>query len=237
MRIKNRQERLLRLWGRIDEQHNSLIAKYLRPQSCVLDIGAGYGSLIHYLTQLGHDAEGIDLDAGEVEIASQLFPGVRIEILNAEHLNEWRPPNFYDAVVLKDCLHHLIGEHNSDAVMVGLRHALKPGGQLIVLDPNPNWILRFARKLIRHHDPEAEFALAKKWVEDGPFVIRSIEYYEVVGLALSGGYVGIELVPAWPPLLDIIQWANHSLSQLVNTIGLGQHLCWRYVFWAEKLPD
>jgi SAM-dependent methyltransferase len=189
------------------------------------------------LNHLGHSAEGIDLDTKEVEIALQLFPNIKIGILNAEDLDQWRPSNFYDAIVFKDCLHHIIGEHNSEAVMVGLCHVLRPGGRLIVLDPNPNWILRLARKLIHHHDPEAQFELAKQWVEHGPFLVRSMEYYEVVGVALSGGYVGIEWVPAWPLLLDTIAWVNHMLSQLVNAIGLGPQLCWRYVFCAEKLSD
>ena len=67
------------------------------------------------------------------------------------------------------------------------------------------------------------------------FAVENISFYEVFGLGLSGGYVGPILVPNVALLHKAVAGANRWASRLVNAVGLGRVLCWRYVIQARKV--
>lgn len=231
MKIDNAHERLNSLWGRIDERHNSLIAEKLRGKR-ILDIGCGYGSLVNYLVARGFEAEGWDHDPESVAVAHELFPGVPVKHVDAER-EATMPANTFDSVVLKDSLHHLAGEGDVDVSFANIRRLLKPGGRIVILDPNPMPILRVARKLARHHDPEATSTFALRLLKEQGFTVGGIRYHETIGLPLSGGYVGVRFVPNVRPLNALVSWANDALSRVANAAGVGASVCWRYVIHAD----
>jgi SAM-dependent methyltransferase len=113
---------------------------------------------------------------------------------------------------------------------------LRPGGRLVVLDPNPNWILRAARVLASHRDFQTPLDEARRVLERYGFRVRSVDFYEVMGLPLSGGYVFKELVPRIRPLHELVAGLNLLLSRLVARAGLGPAICWRYVIAADFDP-
>ena len=102
MHIENAHQRLRSLWGRIDRQHNELIAARLTGKR-VLDVGCGYGSLVAYLSERGYAAEGVDYDSEGVDIAKQIFTHARVRQSNAEDLADY-PDHSFDSIVLKDCM-------------------------------------------------------------------------------------------------------------------------------------
>ena len=232
MKITESYKRLNSLWGVIDHQHNEQIASHISPFSHVLDIGCGYGSLVNYLSEQGYEAEGIDIEKDVIDIAKQLFPHVNVKTMNAEDIDSISGSSF-DVVVLRDALHHLIWEHESERVFQNIRRILKPGGKLVIWDPNPMWILRFARKVIHHIDPQASVEMAKSVLAREKFYIESLSYYEAIGLPLSGGYVGLQLIPNVKVFNTLIAKTNGVLSRLINLAGLGRIFCWRYLFVAH----
>jgi len=232
MKISNPHKRLFSLWGVIDRQHNQLIASKLSGNK-ILDAGCGYGSLVDFLLQKGYEAKGIDFDKASVDIATRLFPNVKITPGDIEILNEYVDSSF-DTIVLKDCLHHLVGDGDVGGSFKNFRRILKNNGRIVILDPNPIWILRLARKLVSHKDPEAELDSTLRLLDKEGFSVKGLEFYETIGIPLSGGYVGIRLVPNRPFLNRIIAGANSVISHLVNQLRLGKYLCWRYLVYADK---
>ena len=231
MKIPDPHERLKSAWGRIDRQHNELIEARLVGNR-ILDVGCGYGSLVGFLSARGYRAEGIDFDSVSIEVARHLFPTAAVHLENAETLKRY-PTASFDSIVLKDALHHLVCEGDFREACNSFRRLLVPGGRVVVLDPNPMLILRLARRAAAHQDvsvgPDQAFAVLR----DNGFEVRGLSYYEILGLPLSGGYVGIRLVPNWAPVNAGLAGLNRVASSLVNALRLGPVLCWRYIIHAD----
>jgi SAM-dependent methyltransferase len=230
MKIANAPERLSSLWGVIDAQHNELIASRIAGPR-VLDIGCGYGSLVNYLVSHGFHAEGWDRDPESISVARRLFPKAPVRLVDAEEpgIVDYR----FDSIVLKDCIHHLAGDGDVQTAFRNIRRLLKPGGRIVILDPNPMWILRAARTLASHVDPEASCAFTLRLLNEQGFEVKGVDYHETIGLPLSGGYVGVRMVPNWRPLNRLIAAANMALSRSANRLGLGPAVCWRYIVHAD----
>lgn len=233
MKIENPHLRLLSLWGHIDRQHNELIASRVIGKR-ILDVGCGYGALVEFLRRRGYDTVGIDFNEACITAGKSLFPQANLRLANAEELNAF-DSDLFDPLVLKDCLHHLVGEGDVRKAFQQFRRILKRQGRIIILDPNPQFILRVARKIIFHLDPEATPELAKSLLVEEGFSVRGLVYYEVLGLALSGGYVGPRLVPNLTFLNRTVAISNRLLSSCVTRLGAGRHICWRYLVYADRL--
>ncbi len=231
MKIAEPEQRLKTAWGRIDRQHNALIAARLAGNR-ILDVGCGYGSLVNYLSTCGFRAEGIDFDPVSIEAARRIFPAAPVHLENAESLNRY-PDASFDSIVLKDALHHLVCEGDFRVASQTFRRLLVPGGRLVVLDPNPMWILRVARRIAAHDDVSVDPQRALSVLSDNGFEVRGIAYYEVLGLPLSGGYVGVRLVPNWAPAIACVAGLNQFASLAANALKLGPQVCWRYVIHAD----
>ena len=234
MKIKEPYKRLSSLWGIIDNQHNKLIATKISG-SRVLDVGYGYGSLADFLKKEGWDAEGIDNDLESYNVAQKLFPNAKLKLMDAKKIGDYYGNGTFDTIVLKDCLHHLVGKDASEVYFLNFRRILKSKGRLVVLDPNPIWILRLVRKLILHKDPEMRLEYALRLLEEEGFRVKGVKFYEMIGLALSGGYVGIRFIPNIKLLNRLVAFINHRASIGINSLGLGPFLCWRYLIYADKI--
>jgi len=91
-----------------------------------------------------------------------------------------------------------------------------------------------ARKLISHEDPECSLKETMDLLAKTGLKVLTRKYYEIFGLPLSGGYVGVRLLPNFGWLNRAVQSMNHSLSVLVNDVKLGSILCWRYLVVATQ---
>ena len=231
MKIADPQMRLRTAWGYIDRQHNELIAARLKGDR-VLDVGCGYGSLVSYLSARGFAAEGIDSDPASIPAAREMFPDASVHLEGAESLSRYQDASF-DSIVLKDALHHLVCEGDFRASCEEFRRVLVPRGRLVVLDPNPMWILRLARRISAHEDVAVGPKRALTVLADNGFEVCGIAYYEVLGLPLSGGYVGLRLVPNLAFCNAAVAMTNRFASSIVNAMKLGRQLCWRYVIHAN----
>jgi SAM-dependent methyltransferase len=232
MNIAAPHRRLDSLWGLIDRQHNELIARHLVGKR-VLDVGCGYGSLVEYLRLSGYDAQGIDFDPASVETAHRLFPEAAVRLENAETMEHYSAGAF-DSIVLKDALHHLVCEGNFRTSSQVFRRLLVPGGRLVILDPNPMWILKAARCLAAHDDVEVSPKRAAAELHQNGFEVGEVEFYEILGLPLSGGYVGVRLAPNLAPINGAVAALNRLASSAANHLGLGRWLCWRYIVHADR---
>lgn len=114
------------LWSRVDNEHNRLIAEELSGCKHILDLGCGYGSLTRYLSAKGFCVHGIDADPVSIEQGRHLFGELSpdtLQVMSADHLEF--PSVTFDAVVMRDTLHHLYEEGDVDRTMSELERVVK----------------------------------------------------------------------------------------------------------------
>lgn len=230
MVIKNPYKRLKSTWGAIDLQHNRIIASEVTGR--VLDIGCGYGSLVNYLSVNGHDALGVDSDKKNIQLAKNLFPNSKFIFDKAENLKSIKN-NYYESIVLKDSLHHII-ESDSKEAFKNFRKKLRKNGTLVILDPNPVLILKIGRKLVSNNCPQISVEEAKAFVTSQGFSVKKIKYFEILGILFSGGYIGYDFTFGYHMTKIVVSKLNEVLSNLTNFVGLGKVFCWRYIIVAKK---
>ena len=95
-----------------------------RPGERILDLGCGDGVLSARLAERGADVLGVDASAAMVEAARSR--GIDARVARAESLSF---ENEFDAVFSNAALHWV---PEADAVLAGIRRALKSGGRLAV---------------------------------------------------------------------------------------------------------
>ncbi len=116
-----------------------------RPGSRVLDVGMGPGWTSLFLARMGASVTGVDLSGKMVEIASKKAQneGVEAEFLCLD-IEETLPENMqeqFDHVFFYDSLHHI---ERTDLAFKHCRDALKPGGSILLNEPN--LLHRFSRE-------------------------------------------------------------------------------------------
>jgi len=238
MRVREPWRRLGTLWGRVDEQHSRLILRHLRGKR-ILAVGCGYGSFVHFMNRqdgyyvVGDEVVGVDVDGDALEIARRLHPGSKYVVCDRKKLEF--PDGFFDTVVFKETLHHVFGEQDADSFMREVSRVLKnDGGRIVVFDPNPNLLLRTARILAFHRDPECSLSDAVSLLNRSGFEVKKVAFFELLALPLSGGYVGVNFVPNIHCIQRAVLYLNERLSRLAHRLGLGRRLLWRYLLVAER---
>jgi len=232
MKVYNPENRLFRAWGAVDKKHISLVSAWVMGES-VLDLGCGFGSTTSSLS-LTHGVQciGVDHDSEMVNIAKRLFPACEYHIANAERLPF--PNEAFDTVILRDSLHHLHGEADFPRVRSEILRVSKRNARLIILDPTVNFLMKCCRKIAFHKDEECSHDMACEIMNEMGYEMIYDEYNTVISLPLSGGYVGVELVPPWPWLYRAVMKADQLAEDVIGFFGLGRYLCWRYLLVGTR---
>jgi 2-polyprenyl-3-methyl-5-hydroxy-6-metoxy-1,4-benzoquinol methylase len=141
----------------------------LRPDMSLCELGCGTGWLSRFAARQGVRAVGYDISPGMVEIAREEAAreglDIRYEVADMETLE---PDQQFDTALLYDALHH---STQPDAVLRTARKALRPGGRLLVAEPN--WMHRFGGRAARreHGVTEAGYTprRVKQLIRDSGF--------------------------------------------------------------------
>ena len=111
----------------------------LRPGMSLCELGCGPGWMTRFAARHGVQAEGYDISPDMIAIARELAAeeglNVHFEAADMEELDLGRR---FDAGLLYDALHH---SPRADLVLATAHRALKPGGRLLLAEPN--WKHRF----------------------------------------------------------------------------------------------
>lgn len=102
----------------------------------VLDAGCGTGRVAAALRRAGHDAVGVDRDAGLVAIARYRYPEGRYLVgdlltLSAADLSAAGAPAQFDAIVLAGNVLVFVVPGTERAVLANLAQLLVPGGRML----------------------------------------------------------------------------------------------------------
>jgi SAM-dependent methyltransferase len=105
-----------------------------RPHGRLLDVGCGNGAFLLTMRGLGWQVEGVEPDPAAATQARAQGLAVQVATLDAAVL----PAGTFDAITLSHVIEHLLDP--ADA-LERLGRALKPGGVLVSLSPNPEGLL------------------------------------------------------------------------------------------------
>ena len=121
-----------------DVEGEARLADVLAPRNArILDAGSGMGRIAASLRRRGHDAVGVDLDAGLIEQSRATFPDLpvaqaRLEQLDAAFLAAHDLPTSYDVVVCVGNVMVLLAEGSERIVLARFAGLLAPGGRVLV---------------------------------------------------------------------------------------------------------
>jgi 2-polyprenyl-3-methyl-5-hydroxy-6-metoxy-1,4-benzoquinol methylase len=111
----------------------------LRPGMRFVELGCGSGWLTRFVARHGLDAHGYDIAPAMIEIAREQASAegvdAHFEVADYESLDLGRT---FDACLTYDALHH---SARPELVLASAHRALRPGGTLLVSEPN--WKQRF----------------------------------------------------------------------------------------------
>jgi len=111
----------------------------LHPGMSLVELGCGSGWMTRFAARHGLDAHGYDIAPEMIAIARELTEqeglDAKFDVADMETLDLGRR---FDAALLYDALHH---SRRADLVLATARKALRPGGRLLLVEPN--WKHRF----------------------------------------------------------------------------------------------
>jgi SAM-dependent methyltransferase len=107
------------------------LQRYVRPDATVLDLGAGYCDFINHIRAARRLA--VDLNPDTPSFAA---PGVEVHSLALAELSPTIAPASIDVAFASNVFEHLRSPDALLEVLSAVRAALRPGGRLIVLQPN-----------------------------------------------------------------------------------------------------
>ena len=110
------------------------LGRWIPPSSAVIDIGCGEGAFIRNITAAERWATDIR------DVSAALDPGIRFVTIDGLELASAVPNAHFDVAFMSNYLEHL---PSTDAVIAQLREVhrvLRPGGRMIVLQPNIRFV-------------------------------------------------------------------------------------------------
>lgn len=110
---------------------DDFFAKYVPPNAAILDLGAGYCDFINNVA--GTRKVAVDLNP---ETARSAAEGVEVLPLDLDRIGEAIEPDSIDLAFASNVFEHLRGPEKLLATLSAVRTALKPGGRLLILQPN-----------------------------------------------------------------------------------------------------
>ncbi|MDE7177767.1 MAG: class I SAM-dependent methyltransferase [Lachnospiraceae bacterium] len=187
-------------------------SKYVSKDSCILDVGCGYGRTLDELYHYGyHNLIGIDFSSGMIERGKQQFPYLDLRV--KEDAKIALPDASVDAVILFAVLTCIRTNEEQEQLLSEIRRVLKPHGILYVndflLNTDERNLSRYEKyketygiygvfelpegAVLRHHD--------EIWIKQLLKVFSEQEYEHLTFTTMNGHKSnGFYFIGAIPPL-------------------------------------
>jgi len=214
--------RLRRFYGAVASDQNRSILRLVTGER-ILELGCGYGTFIQEAEDKGKEAFGLDIDFKVLEIGRSFYPSLLTKLVQGDM--GWLPfkNKSFHAVILRESLHHVPWEKVLPEILRVCRK------EIIIFEPNPNWILRFCRKIISHRDQEISLKPLLHLLESHGILIKEFYFRDLFAFPLSGGFVGREFVPPVKILFSLLLWGDKMLQAFFHMIKIEKAISWRYL--------
>ena len=114
----------------------SLLKKYLKPKSKILEIGCNSGEVLNFLNKEGHKVYGVDYHKQAINLATKLTPKGTFYIGGIETLDQHK--NTFDCIYMNDLLEHIV---NPIIYIKNIKELLSSAGIIFVSIPGfRSWI-------------------------------------------------------------------------------------------------
>jgi 2-polyprenyl-3-methyl-5-hydroxy-6-metoxy-1,4-benzoquinol methylase len=118
----------------------------LHAGTSLVELGCGSGWMTRFAARQGVQAEGYDISPDMIEIAREQAAAEGVDVVfQAADMEQLDLGRRFDACLIYDALHH---SERADLVLASAHRALKPGGRLLVAEPN--WKQRFEGRGASH---------------------------------------------------------------------------------------
>lgn len=192
----------------------------------LLDVGTGLGAMLEVATEMGFEAEGIDLNKKLAEKARER--GLKVQCMAVESFDETEA---FDVITMLDFIEHV---WEPMKVLKSVQHMLKPGGFIVVYTPN-------------HRGAVAEFSkLLKRAGFAGPvseiFGSNHVVFFDDRTLAFALETAGFEVIrTCFSPYLPLVMRKGMSISlgssiavSLIELFGVPLKRVFRMMCYARK---
>ncbi len=148
------------------------IAVRLNGAKRVLDVGAGQGLLLSFLTELGHECHALDVVHQPSAYPDTYGKGIIFHACNVEADAIPYPDESFDAVVCCQVLEHF--SHSHLPAVREMRRVLRPGGVLEIDVPN---VASFRNRVRLLRGKHITYDYAHHYLHATPIVYKGMSYY------------------------------------------------------------
>jgi SAM-dependent methyltransferase len=166
------------------------LARYVPREGTVLDIGAGYCEFVNHIAARRRIA--VDLNPDTVRAAA---PGVEVLSIPLEGLGDALEPSSVDLVFASNVFEHVRGVDPLLEIFDALREALKPGGRMLIMQPNVRLLGGRFWDFVDHTLPLTELGMAEA------LELTGFDVLECRARFLP--YTFKSRLPAWPWLVRL----------------------------------
>lgn len=120
----------------LETYFTNIVKQYISKSDNVLDFGCGPGTFSSLIAPLCNSITGVDISEEFTKSANNLFSDLGYKNAKAIHIlpgNKIPREGSYDTLIMIDVIHHL---ENIEETLITALSSLKPGGRIIILEPN-----------------------------------------------------------------------------------------------------
>ena len=146
---------------------HDFFSRYVKPSDRVLDVAAGYCEFINHI----ECSTKVALDANP-DIARYAAPDVTLVVGDCRDMSAL-PQGSFDVAFVSNFFEHLETKRDVDSVLTQIRSRLRPGGKLLILQPNIRYLGSRYWDFYDHHTPLSHLSMQEALLKSG-FTIQTM---------------------------------------------------------------
>ncbi len=222
MKARRDLERLRSFYGVVASEQNGFILKRVIGDE-VLEVGCGYGTLVCEAIDAGKKAIGLDIDLETLQQGKRAYPALSGKLIQGDMGCLPFKNRSFHTIVLRESFHHVSWQETLPEILRVCRR------EVIIFEPNPNWVLKCCRKIISHQDQEIPVRALLILLSGRGMEIQGPYFRDLLAFPMSGGFVGRELVPRIPKIYPLLLKVDRLFQFLSRLLRVEKQVCWRYL--------